>query len=99
MNDKRTVVDNGVEVVFQFPETQIKIGNSNLDAMIGNKAERKLLDSKGQIWLTTQSNIQPTSKVDIGGLGSHNLWELVGEIPVGKKRLYVWECTFSSTAT
>ena len=99
MNDKRTVVDNGVEVVFQFPETQIQVGNSNLDEMIGNKADRNLIDSKGQIWFTTQSNIQPTSNINIGGLSSHNVWELVGEIPVGKKRLYVWECTLSSTLT
>ena len=88
----KTVLDNGVEVIFQFTDAKVQLGDSNLPDILSTKADQTTIDSKGQIWFTTKSNIQPTSPVEVGGLGSHNrLWQYVGEIPVGTKKLYVWE--------
>ena len=93
---KTTVTDNGVEVIFEFSNATINVGDSNIDTLLESKAERQAIDSAGHVWFTTKSNVKPTDKAQSGGLGSTNIWSQIGTIPLGTKTLYVWECTMGA---
>ena len=91
-SQKRTVTDNGVEVIFEFTDATINVGKSNMDELLDEKAQKYAVDGPGAIWFTTKSNAQPIDKAEDGGIGSTFYWELIGTIPLGTKTLYVWEC-------
>ena len=90
---KRTVVDNGVEVIFKFDESTIQVGDSNLPDLLKQTAPRSVIDGVGAIWFTTKNGVDPTFEVEKGGIASENFWTLLGNIKVGTTPLYVWECT------
>ena len=92
----KTVDDNGVEVIFEFENATINVGDSNIDTLLGAKADKEAIDSQGKVWFTTDPNAKPHTTIDSGGIGSGNIWEKIGTIPLGDKTLYVWECTFST---
>ena len=89
---KTTVTDNGVEVIFEFSNATINVGDSNIDTLLGAKADESLVDYKGRIWFTSKSGISPRDTVDDGGIDSFRVWEKIGTISLGTKTLYVWEC-------
>lgn len=89
---KKTVLDNGVEVLFEFTNAKINVGKSDMDDLLNDKANKKAIDSKGKIWLTTDPDVTPMLPIENGGMGSDNYWEMIGTIALGQKTLYVWEC-------
>ena len=93
MARQRTVTDNTVEVIFEFSDATINVGDSNMDDILGQKVDKKAVDGLGKVWFTTNSSISPMDSVDNGGMGSTNVWDQIGDIQVGSKTVYVWECT------
>ena len=94
---KKTCADNGVDVVFEFTDATINVGESNLDDLLADKADKKAIDSKGQIWFTTNSDADPRNTIDSGGIDSRNIWQQIGTIQLTDKTLYIWECTKSAS--
>ena len=91
-----TVDDNGVEVIFEFENATIQVGDSNIDTLLGAKADKKAIDSQGKVWFTTDANASPNTALDSGGMGSTYVWTKIGTIALGEKTLYVWECVLST---
>ena len=93
MARQRTVTDNTVEVIFEFSDATINVGDSNMDDILGQKIDKKAFDGVGKVWFTTNNSISPMESIEKGGLGSMNSWENIGNLQVGSKTIYVWECT------
>ena len=55
----KTVDDNGCEVIFEFTNATINVGDSNIDTLLGTKADKGAIDYQGKIWFTTDSNATP----------------------------------------